>query len=731
MSSDQETGGDVRPGRARVSLRVSLIAFSLITIAVTALAVHLPWRHINRENVADMARQLNGEIVAGVDREVAALFDSAVAAQQALHDALVDRVADVDDSYERDRLFFALLRANKHFSWVSFGKPNGDFHGAQRRDERNLRIASSIWSAERGEAERLEVRFVTDGRTVEQTISTHSANDYYAPARAWYRAAVAEPGEHVWTDIYVFDVSRKPGINTAITLTRRGGAELVGVLSIAIELERISQYLAGLTSLRSGVAFIVDDAGFLIAFPDLVELTMPVIEGEAAPQEALRRLVDAHHPLLRLASRGIGEAGIDLSRLNSHEQIEVTDLSGERYFVHIAPAAWEGWRVGAVIPVRDFLQAVDRKTYQLGFAVLGAVLLVGLLATLAARILFIRPLQALTEQTRAIAQFDLDRVRRVPSRLIEIDALSAAMEQMSRGLDNFRRYMPAKLVRGLLDQGVVARLGGERRTVSILFMDIEGFTTATERLGHRVVPLLGEYFAEMTDAIQNENGTLDKFIGDAVMAFWGAPAHDEEHPTQVCRAALACQTRMEALRERWAGRRLPPLRVRVGVNTGRVVVGNIGASERLSYTVVGEPVNLAAMLEAMNKEFGTGILISRNTYELAKFDVLARRIDAVKLKGKCESVPVYELLAMRDEEGEAPAGFEWLDAFDEARAAYGERRWRDAAAQFRAVLAERPEDPPSLVFLARCEERLAEEARAGQPRPAVLALSRQDGAADG
>jgi adenylate cyclase len=302
---------------------------------------------------------------------------------------------------------------------------------------------------------------------------------------------------------------------------------------------------------------------------------------------------------------------------------------------------------------------------------------------------------------------------------------------MSRGLDNFRRYMPAKLVRSLLDSGVVARLGGQRRTVSILFMDIEGFTTATERLGHRVVPLLGEYFSEMTDAIQRENGTIDKFIGDAVMAFWGAPAHDEEHPTQVCRAALACQARMEALRERWSGRKLPPLRVRVGVNTGRVVVGNIGAEERLSYTVVGEPVNLAAMLEAMNKEFGTGVLISQNTFELAKFDIVARRIDAVKLKGKREGVAIYELLAMRDAEGEAPAGFDWLDAYEDARAAYGERRWRDAAARFREVLTRRPDDPPSRVFLARCEERMAEEARPGLNRPAVLALSRQDGASEG
>ena len=725
MLGENATDRPAGPRRARVSLRVSLIAFSLVTIALTAAAVHLPWLHISRENVADMARQLNAEIVAGVDREVAALLDSAVAAQQALHDALADGVIDVDDAWQRDRLFFALLRANPHFSWVSFGKPNGDFFGAQRRDERNLRIASSIWSAERGVADRLEVRFVEEGGTVTQTISTHSANDYYAPARAWFRAAVAAPGRHVWTDIYVFDVSRKPGMNTAITLTRRGGQELVGVISVAIELERISRYLGQLTALRSGAAFIVDADGYLIAFPDLDEVSLPA-DGEGR-EGALRRLADARHPLLRLAATGLAQEGVDLARLDAGRQVEVADAGGARYFVHVAPAGREGWRVGAVIPVSEFLNAVERNTHRLGLAVLGAVVLVGLLAMIAARLLFIRPLHALTEQTRAIARFDLDGVRPVESRLIEIDALSAAMRQMSLGLDNFRRYMPAKLVRALLDRGVTARLGGERRTVSVLFMDLEGFTTATERLGHRVVPLLGEYFAEMTDAIQAEHGTLDKFIGDAVMAFWGAPAHDEEHPTQVCRAALACQARMEALRGRWAGRRLPPLRVRIGVNTGRVVVGNIGAPERLSYTVVGEPVNLAAMLEAMNKEFGTGILISQNTYELAKFDVVARRIDAVKLKGKRESVPVYELLAMRDEEGEAPPGFEWLTIYEEARAAFGERRWRDAAAQFRAVLSRRPEDPPSRVFLDRCEERMAEEARAGQPRPTVLTLSRPEG----
>jgi hypothetical protein len=156
MADQGAKPAEKRGWHPRVSLKVSLVAISLFTVAMTAASVHVPWFLVSRDNVAEMARQLNTEIVSGVNREVSSIFESAIAAQSALRDSLLDGVINLEDKRSRDRLFLALLRANQHFSWVSFGKPNGDFYGAQRIDELHLRVAESIWSAERKEATRLE-----------------------------------------------------------------------------------------------------------------------------------------------------------------------------------------------------------------------------------------------------------------------------------------------------------------------------------------------------------------------------------------------------------------------------------------------------------------------------------------------------------------------------------------------------------------------------------------------
>jgi adenylate cyclase len=453
-------------GRLRVSLKISLIVISLLTVFLTAAAVHLPWLFVSRDNVAVMAQQLNTEIVSGVNREVSSIFESATAAQAALHDALYDGAVELEDKRSRDRLFFSLLKANKHFSWVSFGKPNGDFYGAQRIDEVSLRIAESRWSPERQEAERVEDSYVNDGEQITYTNTKYRASDYYAPTRSWYRLAAAKPGQHIWTDIYVFDVSRKPGLNTAVTLQNRGG-DLLGVISVAIELDRISHYLANLTSLRSGSAFIINQAGNLVAFPDAREVTQPSLVS-SLPE--LKPLANSYHPMLQMAHAGIQQAGLSLDSLGTTKQLVTHDAAGARYFLTLAPSERSGWVIGTIIPESAFMGPIEENYYRVLLAVLAAVLLVSLITIIVSRYLFVGPLQRLIHETQKIARFDLDQVQRVSSPLIEIDALSASIEQMSRGLGSFRRYLSADLVKTLVDQGVVAELGGERRNLSVMFM---------------------------------------------------------------------------------------------------------------------------------------------------------------------------------------------------------------------------------------------------------------------
>ena len=712
----------VKPDTARskvhVSLRLSLVGISFLTVALTAVAVHFPWFWVSRDNVSDMSRQLTGEIVAGVDREVDAIFTSAIAAQRTVLDTLQSGVLDIKDKGTRDKLFLAFLMANPHFSWVSFGAPNGNFYGAQRRNEIDIRVAESVWDPAQSLARRTEDYYIKDGERLIQTHTKINTNDYYSPDRAWYKLATASPGKHIWTDVYVFNTSRKPGLNAAIEFSRNG--ELVGVVSIAIELERISRYLKNLTTLRSGTAFIVTRNGNLVAFPDSGEVTERDVSSD---NRGLRAMAESFHPMLQVAQGALRSSSVGLAQLQEPAQL-VFDNGNGRHLVSIAPSTRRSdWSIGTVIPERDFMGQIEENYLRLVVAVLLAVLVVTMLAVTVSRYLFVRPLQRIIVQTRRIEHFDLTSVERIPSPILEIDAMSESVMQMANGLRSFRRYLPADLVRTLMDQGVVAELGGERRTLSVLFMDLEGFTSMTERLGHRMVPLLGEYLGAMSEQLMAQRGTIDKFIGDAIMAFWGAPLRNEEHATDACRAALNCQQRFVQLQTAWVARGLPRLNMRIGLNTGRMVVGNIGSEDRLNYTVIGDSVNLASRLEGLNNSYGTMILISQNTYELAKYDIVARKLNTVAVRGKEEAVAVYELLAMREEAGDAAPGFEWVTVFDKAMAAYHAGRWHEAAQHFNAVIQLRGEDAPSSLFIDRCMEKVAAE-----PKHPVLAISRDPSA---
>ena len=191
-----------------------------------------------------------------------------------------------------------------------------------------------------------------------------------------------------------------------------------------------------------------------------------------------------------------------------------------------------------------------------------------------------RPLLRIARELRHIEGFRLDRISRVSSPLRELDDLSAAMMQMAQGLTSFQKYLPTELVRTLVSQGIEAKPGGQQQTLTVLFADLAGFTSLSERLGAEVVPVLSRYLSSASDAIARESGTIDKFIGDAVMAFWGAPAVNPDHAVDACRAALAGQ---RALRQSGlADDHGRPVKVRIGINSGDMLVGNIGSEFRLN-----------------------------------------------------------------------------------------------------------------------------------------------------
>jgi adenylate cyclase len=271
---------------------------------------------------------------------------------------------------------------------------------------------------------------------------------------------------------------------------------------------------------------------------------------------------------------------------------------------------------------------------------------------------------------------------------------------MSRGLASFQKYIPTTLVRTLVARGVEASPGGRQEVLTVLFTDIVGFTGLSERLRDAIVPVLSEYLELASAAVAAHDGTIDKFIGDAVMAFWGAPMPNDRHAIEACAAALDFRRGLRQRCAEVAGKDMPSLRIRIGINTGRMLVGNIGSSERLSYTVIGDAVNVASRLEAVNKLYGTEILIGQNTREAAGAAILVRRLDTVTVYGRMQEGVIYELLGMADEGSAEPCG--WVNAYEAGLDAYARRNWAGAIELFRAAIAIRGGDRPSEIFIERC-----------------------------
>jgi class 3 adenylate cyclase len=316
------------------------------------------------------------------------------------------------------------------------------------------------------------------------------------------------------------------------------------------------------------------------------------------------------------------------------------------------------------------------------------------------------PVEALVIETEKIKNFDLKDKVEIKTSLVELEKLIAAIAAMKMGLQSFQKYVPANLVRQLIETHQEARIGGKLKELTVFFSDIANFTTITEDLApNELTQQLSEYFNHVTNIIIEHKGTVDKYIGDAVMAFWGAPVDIEEHALLACRAALACRREIRKLSERWKAEGKYEFHTRIGLSTGEIVVGNIGSDQRLNYSVIGDSVNLASRLEGLNKEYNTSIIISDATYQSCARHIEARLIDFVTVKGKAEPVRIYELIG---EKGDiSPRQKEFLKLFARATETYLAGDWVEALSLFEDSRKREPNDAVSALYIRRCEELIA------------------------
>jgi len=266
----------------------------------------------------------------------------------------------------------------------------------------------------------------------------------------------------------------------------------------------------------------------------------------------------------------------------------------------------------------------------------------------------------------------------------------------------FQYYLTASVVEEMLQNPDKLKLGGEKKDLTVLFSDIRGFTSISERMTpDGLVKFLNEYLTKMTDIVFKYDGLLDKYMGDAIMAIWGAPLDQPDHVRRACLTALDMVEELHRLQKKWNAEGMPFLNIGIGVNAGPMVVGNMGSDRRFDYTVMGDSVNLGSRLEGLNKLYGTNIIVSEMTYDRVRDEFWTRELDLVRVKGKNQPVKIFELLSLTKTASSDQRTL--AEGFHVALAEYRKRGWDKAREEFQKVLARFPHDGPAKLYLERCE----------------------------
>ncbi|MEZ5820507.1 MAG: adenylate/guanylate cyclase domain-containing protein [Bradyrhizobium sp.] len=658
----------------RIGVRSAISALVLTSIAVSAIMVHLLWWRTANRVSQTLADTINDQIVSAVGDQLQSITTEARSASIAVRALLTEKVLDIGDAKRRKFVFLSQLQAQPTISWVAFGWPNNSFFAVHKLGD------DAVETLEIGADRKLRIeQYAFDEGEFKLRNSRVEDTKYLVTEQEWYS------GSDLWSRLTVHPTGERPAAAFAVPI--EVDDVRVGVLAIIIELTRVSNFLSQLTVGKSAGAFILDPQGNAIAAPD-------------ANADELTPL-KTDHPLFPVAVDAIRQAGSAYKAEGPQAFHTAVVRDGKAYKTVLTPISFPGWSLVTVVPESEFLGPVQATIRNLLIGLAVMIALAGLLSAWLAQRLIAAPLIKVVNEIRHVERFDLDKVQRHPSRLAEIANLSSAIGDMAQGLAAFRKYIPADLVRRLVSDGNGARLGGAVRPMSVMFIDLAGFTGMSERLGDRIIPLLSRYLDVVSAQIQDGGGTIDKFIGDAVMAFWGAPSPNPDHAVDCCRAALACQRAVEA-----AGitdDHGEKVRIRIGINSGDMLVGNIGSEVRLNYTVIGDAVNIASRLESTNKSYGSTIIIGPETRRMAGERIVVRELDRLAVYGRAGGLQIYELLGMA---GECDDRREWIAAYEAGLAAWRTGDFTAALGHFEQARKLNGFDAASPLMIERCKHQI-------------------------
>jgi adenylate cyclase len=687
-SNSQNQQGSIplpeKPARKKRSLKITILQTFITLMIITVAGISTNFYFRSRNAVLDLSEKITKEVTSKIiDRTTNYL--NVPANQTITFSKLVTDPNIMNIHEEMWKYMWEQLMIVPQVQTFFIADTNGSYVQVRREPEYATRYI------DRSKEKPIERWFYRD-ESYNITNTEERVPTFDPRVRPWYLGTGVEHKIY-WTDVYVFTTAQTPGISASYPVLDQDGYVSV-VVCANIPLHSLCDFLAEQRVTANGIVFIFNEKNEVMAYPDKSLTTRK----DSATGELRLALV-------RELDRDFITQAFQIYESSKRDKF-ASVTGGRKYLVNIIPfpkSFVSQWKIFVVIPESDLLGSVNAS---LVWALLIALIIfaTALLAIYLITNNITKSIVALAQRTAKISDFRLDEFEGVASKIREIDLMSSALVRTTQGLQAFRKYVPAALVRQLIQLNKRVELGGEKAELTIFFSDIREFTSICEGMpAEELMIHLSDYFDQLSQVIMAEKGTIDKYMGDSIMAFWGAPVKLDNSPELACRAALRCQKKLLDLNTHWKANGIPIFHTRIGIHTGETVVGNLGSSERMNYTIIGDSVNLASRLENANKLYGTHIIISESTYRYVSEKFLCRPLDIVKVKGKSESVKIYDLVADLDESIPQKAK-DFCKYFKVVFDYYVNRKWGNALKVLKQLQNYFPNDASLKLFTGRCKE---------------------------
>lgn len=505
-------------------------------------------------------------------------------------------------------------------------------------------------------------------------------NEYDPQTRPWYLGAKTSRTLY-WTDEYIFQPENVLGITVAKPIFNASG-DIISVVGVDLTLNMLSNFLGKQKIGKTGKVYILNFSGDVIIDPNTSD-----------PSTVNKETVSA------VFDRFVAK----------HENDFMLKYNGVEYLASITPfpaAFSHPWYIAVIVPFLDYFEDMLETEHYVFIISLFILIVSGVLVAFFSKRIS-RPIVQLAGEIDKIKNFNFEGEVKIPSYIYEINVMTDSINALKSAIRSFSKFVPKELVDKLIQKGDTIAFEGEKKEISIFFLEIMNYSAISQKLSiDKQMVLLSEYFEGISKIIVDTQGIIDKYMGEKIMAFWGAPLDVPDHAEKACLAALKCRYFDILFNKHRLEKGGPEFHSRMGLHEGKVIVGNIRTQERMNYSVLGDSLDIAARLEALSSVFHSSIIISDEIRQKIGDKFLVRPLDHLLIKGKKEKIKIYELMAIREGEHSikvTSAQIELSSLFTQAYELYHSGKIPEAKAAFEALRQKFPDDYPTQIYLQRCQ----------------------------